>query len=253
MRIFVFLGVLALVACSTGGAGDDGGTDGGSGAVTLVVDNTTRPPLVGGLSPSSGNAFWQFNITLGNQGVSTPLAAGYNLFTVETDQSLVLQFSTAASLVGTPCSLTTSVAEGGSFTCNLVFEIPTGQTAVTLFYDDTHNHTTSASVPAPPMATKCDQHDAMNFATNSCNTCCGNAIAPQQGDPCATQWIAMNNACKTSADTACRNSCASGVQPSYCGPLCNCISSCSGVEAGCLAAMQAVDACTLSACASSCQ
>jgi hypothetical protein len=136
--------------------------------VTLVVNNTTTPSTVGGFSPPSGTYLAQLNITLGNVGVSKAISASFQNFTLQTDQSLVLQFSTASDLVGTPCSMSVSVANGGTFTCNLVFEVPTGQTPVTVLYDDAAGDTASAGVPAPQ--SYCALFDSMKAST-ACADC----------------------------------------------------------------------------------
>ncbi len=241
MRALVFLGAAFVLACSNGNGNGDGGTDAGNnGAATLVVNSTSKPSAIAAVSPSAGNVYAQLNVTLGNAGSSAPIGAGYAFYKVETDQSLVFIVSNASSVVASPCSPTTSIAQGGSYTCNLVFEIPTGQTPVTLLYDDNAGDTSSASVPAPAPTT-CDQYDAMNFGAASCQACGKTASA----GACGNQLLKLNSVCTSSADAMCLQGCAYFT--------CACVSACNGVDDACVAAVEADDACIYAACGSSCK
>jgi hypothetical protein len=94
------------------------------------------------------------DVTLQNQGSSTPLPANFLLFSVETNQALVVQAGPASGGVSPACDPQTSVGTGGSYTCDPVFEIPQDQWPVTLHYDDAMGQSAYGPVPAlPPVVT----------------------------------------------------------------------------------------------------
>jgi len=250
MRTFAFLCALSFVACSTGGGGDtDGGSDSGSGAVTLVVNSTATPSAVAGFPPPNGTYLQELNITLGNVGVSKAISASFQNYTLQTDQSLVLQFSTASDIVDTPCSMGISVANGGVFTCNLVFNVPIGQKPVTLYYDDTVGDTASAEVPPPPPPdagppkTDCEIVNSATNGAGDCNTCVYNA---QQGS-CGV-WEKNAN-CSSTSDQLCSPNCPNPAQ-SGAKAYCDCVDTC--LSSKCVPVIEAWFTCIKNACTVDC-
>jgi hypothetical protein len=247
MRVWVLLGVTVLLACgNNAGDGADGGDAGGNGNVTLTVNSTSTPSAVGPLVPPNGTYFEELNITLGNAGVSKAISASFQFFTLQTDQALVLQFSTASDAVDTACSTSISVADGGSFTCNLVFEVPTGQKPVTLLYNDTAGDTASADVPAPPPPLTCAyDSEKQNVACQECIHDSAGGVT--QAPACAAAVQEATSACSSDADRACfSQSAQTGCEVGFLMPPCGCISNC--ISSGCAAAYKAQMDCLYTFC-----
>ena len=129
-----------LLACS---ASTSGGTEGAA----LVVNRATYVANVGPLQPASGNEYVDLNLTLQNTGGPRALSANLLLFSVETDAAITTQASPVSSQIANFCDPQTSVSSGGSYTCDLLFEISNAQTPSTLHYDDQLGATAYAPVP----------------------------------------------------------------------------------------------------------
>ncbi len=231
-------------------SGGSGGTTTGAGSIALSVPNASAPSQVASSSPSAGNTFAELDITLQNKSSSTPVSMNFALFTLGTDQSLVLSSSGLSGTVVPECSPTTSVATGGSFSCKLVFEVPTGQKATTLYYDDKQGHQASAPVPAlaAPTPSTCEQSATVltaAFANPSgpCGQCVFDGMQPGSAS-CGPESTAATNAC---SGQNCFNNCMGGSTPAT---FCSCYQACA--DAACWAAAQTDLACIAKACASSC-
>jgi hypothetical protein len=269
---FSFLMSFSIAACSSGSgrgnlepdgglggnsfggssSGGSGGSTTGAGSIALSVPSASAPSQVASSSPSAGNTFAELDVTLQNKSSSTPVSMNFALFTLGTDQSLVLNSSGLSGSVTPECSPSTSVATGGSFSCKLVFEVPTGQKATTIYYDDKQGHQASAPVPAiaaPPPST-CEQSATVltaAFANPSgpCGQCVFDGLQPGSAS-CGAESTAATNAC---SGQNCFNNCvgSSGGTPAA---FCSCYQSCA--DAACWAAAQTDLACIAKACASSC-
>lgn len=236
------------------GGGGSGGTTQGVGGVALGVSSVSTPLMINNTPPSGGNAFEELDITLQNKSSSTPVSANFALFTLSTDQSLVLNASALSGSVTPACSPTTSVASGGSFTCKLAFEVPTGQKGTILHYDDNKGHKASASVPAPPTgsSSSCQQYMALagKVAQNPQGPCAQCLMQVEQsGGTCASEFSAANTAC--GSNNSCQNSCNgdAGIGSDPAGQ-CSCYQGCS--TSACWSAANTAMQCALNACASSC-
>ncbi len=213
--------------------------------MTLVVNSTSTPSVIGTFPPPSGTYLEELNVTLSNVGVSKAIGASFQYYTLETDQSLVLQFSTLSDAVDTPCSMSISVANGGSFTCNLVFEVPTGQNPVTLFYDDTVGDTASADLPPPPPPLTCDYDTDTKQTCQQCVYAVSRGTTGYDPAPCDSLGTAWSSACNSTfsdkshdGDMNCNAGCSSNTQLF---PTCACISACSDQQ--CAAAFKALTDC----------
>src|SRR5262249_48063519 len=106
-----------------------------SGTVSLTVASAKPAATIAMLGPTSGEYFAVTHVTLSN-GASATVPAGFDSFSLQTAAALVLAADNASVAVDTPCALTTSLAAGGSITCNVVFQVPIGEEPATLLYDD---------------------------------------------------------------------------------------------------------------------
>lgn len=251
MRVWALLATTVLLACgNNAGDGSDGGDAGGNGSVTLSINSTSTPSsLQDGaytINPSSGTYFEELNITFGNAGISKAISASFQFFTLETDQALVLQFSTASDYVDTPCSTSISVADGGSLTCNLMFEVPTGQKPMTLLYDDTAGDTASADVPAPPPPLTCAyDSEKQNIACQECVRDSSGGVT--QAPACAAADQTEASACSSDADRACfQQSVGTTCDQGFLMPPCACVSNC--VSSACGTAWKALMDCLYTYC-----
>src|SRR5262249_42958845 len=155
-------------------------------------------------SPAAGTYFQELNVTLANVGSSKAISASFLLYTLKTDQLLVLQFSPSSDAIDTPCATSVSIASGGSYTCNLIFEVPKGQNPVTLYYDDPVGDTASADMPPPPPVVTCAYDSQMtNTACRSCVNWASSLAA------CKSQLSSYSAACSDAADSACVGQCPS--------------------------------------------
>src|SRR5262249_52297587 len=219
----IALGGLACSSSSSTTAQDGGapsGVDGGApgeggvqGAVSLHVDSASASYSLDGLAPKSGNVFVVLSMTLANNGSSVPLSTNPVLFSVRTNQSLVITI--AAAQPSNPCDPTFSVADGGQISCGLVFEIPAAQQATDLLYDDLRGNKATAAIPAIPVPTggACGQTESWSKSTsNACSTCLDTAYQ----STCATPLQAYAASC-----ASCAQSCDGAADPCACERECD--------------------------------
>jgi len=266
-----------LVACSGSGGGLGGGHDGGSAGaifgpssgsssgsnstnsgssnsssggqgsagVSLQVDSVSSPASLGGLAPSSGTFYLVVDMTLRNTGASMALPVSSIFFSLQTTQSLVITSSPAQA--SNACSSSVSVASGGQNECQIVFEVPAGQTAATLKYDDMRGDTASAPVPViatPSAACETWIGWALNSSSNSaCRSC---LLSSESGDagPCAAAVDAYGASC--TADGGGLAQCASTLDQ-----VCSC--ELTADSASCHGLFDTMMGCIVSSCMSSCQ
>lgn len=145
LRVALLVPVLAAGAMMVDACG--AGTTTSVNPITLTVDSRSEPTAIGGKAPPAGRRYVELGMTLKNGSLAT-IPAAQIYFSVATDQAVVLSASPVAALLTPTCASDTSVGPSGSFTCELAFEVPTGQEAVRLEYDDKAGHVATAPVPA---------------------------------------------------------------------------------------------------------
>jgi hypothetical protein len=247
--------VAALAACSSAGVpagqadsgpegggnsinpGNQGNGDGpdasaaGSG-VLLFVGASSAPTTVGGFTPSSGSSFVVVDFTLKNVGAKEPLPTSTLFFSLATSQALVL--SPSLHEPSSPCGASTAVGTGGQLECQVAFEVPAGQTALTLRYDDKAGDATEAPVPSfPPPSAACEAIAGWP-STSACQTCEYDAVSQS----CASDANAYSRACQ--ACSSCQTS------PDHC----SCEAACE--DAACRSLFSAYAACMVAACSATC-
>jgi hypothetical protein len=205
--------------------------------VSLRALSASYAYAINGVPPTAGDSFFIVQLSLRNTGApSSPISSNPVLFSLETQQSLVLSPS-AAQPTGA-CDPSISVASGGEVTCNVAFELPNGQTAITLVYDDRLGDKASAPVPQP--ASSCPIPSNPSQACGSCLDQATNGTSGTSG-ACFYQFHDYGISCNNGA---CLSTCSGSAD------FCSC-------EAGCDTAMcqmlfEQYAACLMSACNAQC-
>ncbi len=171
------------------------GTDGSQSSATLSVKSATSPDQIAGQAPPTGSTFEQISLTLHNDSSATPLSTLPTLFTLETDHALVLDVAAQQTELATPCIGNASVAAGGSLSCDVVFELPSGQTGTMLEYDDLMGHSASKAVPAATATNACIVVESYsNLYSSACTACQDSMCGPQgcAGSSCSAQCANMS-------------------------------------------------------------
>jgi hypothetical protein len=260
-----FLSALALggTACSgsSGGSANSSGSDGdagnppsdasgptvetgppSTGGVVLSVDSAAAPYVIDNLSPPTGTSYLVLTVTLKNTGAPRALSTDPLLFSLETSGDLIIQM--AGLVDGTGCSATVSVASGGQTQCEVGFEIPTGQTASSLLYDDHRGDKASAAIPvieAPPACETVFGWFSSPEGDGSCLSCVESQLLGGEGG-CASAAAAYRSMCTSCANCEQEQGDASSV--------CSCEASCDTAQ--CQTLFSTYMACIESACASDC-
>jgi Domain of unknown function (DUF4352) len=227
-----------FVACST--------TTIVANSVGLTVDSASSPATVKSAPPASDRTYLQLDVTLRNVSSSKPISAGFELFSLTTDKSLVLTTSVVSGLVDAACLPDTSVAMGGQFSCTLVFEVPTSQIGKRLSYDDHLGHVVSAPLPPPP--TTCEQMECY-YRTAAFGSACYVCLHNRSGDfvaKCQNEHYAKVSACEAGGQCVCTD-------PPNGPDDCTCFAKeCTG-PAECVSAVQTYFDCAVQACGSICR
>jgi len=228
---------------NSGSSSSTGGQ--GSAGVSLQVDSVSSPASLGGLTPSSGTFYLVVDMTLKNTGASMALPVSSIFFSLETTQNLVITSSPAQA--SNACSSSVSVASGGQNECQIVFEVPAGQTAATLKYDDMRGDTASASVPAVPTpSAACETWVGWLTDSSSTSACRSCLLSTESGDagPCAAAVEAYGASCT-----------AHGGGVSQCASTPDQVCSCelTADSASCHGLFDTLMGCIVSSCTSSCQ
>lgn len=248
--------VLALSGCASGvasfgkaevdgGASVDAGAILTTGGVTLGVGATSTPSAVKYVEAQPGRRLLMLKLTLHNDDVADSVAASFAQFSLETDASLVLRPSTASPLTKVPCAVDTFVALGGSFACEIVFELPLGQRPSRLRYDDGRGHVGNADVPELAAPSACTLTDCWSVARryqpkDACTDCLATT--------CAAEGDAASAAC--SGRCGCVSP-SNATDPTLIAESdCSCLSGCT-TNAACNTALDALMQCEL-ACAKPC-
>jgi hypothetical protein len=128
------------------------------------------------------------------------------LFTVTSDQALV--YNAAAVEPPSACDSSVSVANGGTMTCSLAFQVPAGATLKTLGYNDEQGDVATVAMPAisEPSAACTTVYGWLGSASSNCFQC----IEAAQTGTCASEGSAYN-ACST-----CGSTCQDSTSPCEC-------------------------------------
>lgn len=227
----------ALVGCASGSLGSGG--DAGPGApseITLsVVDETFLATIHDTVRPTEGRRFLAFEVSLQN-GSANSVPIGFQHFQMDTDAALELRPATATAFVKEPCSADVGVAAGGTYRCNVVFEVPVGQHPTTLHYADERGHSAATEVPEFPPSSACVLRQChVSHGGAACTACLrAKCVAedsaefyacfcrdPQRSDEerCAC-FESSSGACRAAnaAANACAAQCASVCDAAECPP-----------------------------------
>jgi hypothetical protein len=151
-RIHAFAGGL-LVALTLSAL--TAGCSSSSPAPTLMLGSLSAPAMVGDAAPPSGRYFAQVPVTLTNAS-ETPISGWWYYYEAATEKGLALSAAAEASTaVAMPCSSDTELypvppVSSASFTCNLIFEVPCGDTPVAIIYGGDGRVSATVSLPLTP-------------------------------------------------------------------------------------------------------
>lgn len=190
--------LLATVGCA--GGSDNGGNGGGAGSggsgtgsvfegASLTVNAAALRSSLNGTSPQQGRSFLRLDITLANQSVAQPLRADLTLFSVSTAGNLSVLASPSTALLDNECTADLAVAEGGSISCGLAFEVPDTDQATELVYDDpVSGARLVAAIPAPEQLCVSLGQLYNDLLPQDCAECVGYYCEPMSfecfDDPC---------------------------------------------------------------------
>lgn len=152
------LAAALLSACeaqvfTTDDGGGEGGKDGSSssgnaGKLALSATNVLVVTSLGGMASKPGHVFLQLDATLANESVERGAVDNPVFFSVELASKLSIALSSSFATLENACSASVTVNPGASTTCGLAFEIPEGDTPVSLVYRDPAGASATASIPA---------------------------------------------------------------------------------------------------------
>ncbi len=200
------------------------------------------------LTPSSGTFYLVVDMTLKNTGATMALPVSSIFFSLQTTQNLVI--TSSAGLASNACSSSVSVASGGQNECQIAFEVPLGQTAATLKYDDMRGDTASASVPAiPTPSAACETWIGWILNSSSNSACRSCLLSNESADAgaCASASEAYGASC--TADGGGVSQCTSNLN--QVDQVCTC--ELTADSASCHDLFDTLMACIVSSCMSSCQ
>jgi len=211
------------------------------GGISLTVHAASAPLYFGPTDapPPVGTSYVRLDLTLANQTSEVAIPENFALFSVTTDQAIVLMAS--GTSVTHPCLATQSLAAGGNASCGVWFEVPIGQQPSVVTYDDRLGQSATFPVPSLAPTSTCEAIRAWSMAgTSTCVDCVG-AV----GSGCATEHEATGVACN---GMNCTQQCAA--QQLDVQGRCECEAMC---ETGaCLTAANAEMDCLSTKCTSSC-
>lgn len=180
--------------------GGGGNVTGTSAPVTLTVASASLRSYLDGWEPQPGRVFWEIHAELVNASVPVPLPVASGLFSLETAGNLRVGAAGASSALSDACDGDLSVAAGGALACGIVFEVPQGDAAAFLHYDDPAVVSIRAAVPAPEQA--CLPMSAFAQAPGACLQCLFTTCEPPPqecyDDPCI----------QSCGDCACEDACS---------------------------------------------
>lgn len=131
--------LLGAFACAEPSAAMSDET-GDAGAVvegaSVVVHATRWTNTVAMIPVAGGRHYLVVGVELSNPiAGSMPLPASFAFFSVGTEDGLSIAASVVSATTSAPCSVDVGVNPGGSFSCEVVFEIPESDAPATLRYD----------------------------------------------------------------------------------------------------------------------
>ncbi|HET9992079.1 MAG TPA: hypothetical protein VFQ65_26295 [Kofleriaceae bacterium] len=205
-----------------------------TGGISLVVTSAASPLRFGAMWPPAGTSFFRLDLTLSNDASASAVPENIEMFSLTTDQEIVLMPFATSEL--DPCDASQSLAEGGRVSCGILFKLQTGQQPMLLSYNDSTGQTATTPVPAIAALSACEA---------------GEALTGEASDPCM-QCIKQMCSDEVSAEYT---ACAGGPTCSQCGTQdqqvwCACRASC--MPSACKAADDARLECFLTKCSSSC-
>ncbi|MBS1897576.1 MAG: hypothetical protein JSS88_09455 [Actinobacteria bacterium] len=180
-------GPFITAAESDGGAAPSG--------VRIEVTGTSAPSEVRALLPQPGRRYVALAVALTNE-TESDVTAAFSSFALETSASLVLLPSAASAFVKTPCALDMRIGAGGSFACELVFEVPMDQHATRIRYDDRQGHGGSAELPTPVAPNACTVAECWRAAPRAEPDHCISCLATT----CGAELFAFADACGSSCN-----------------------------------------------------
>ncbi len=184
-------------ATSAGPFGSMPDADGGTtpSGVRLEVTATTAPTEVRAILPQPGRRYVALALALTNE-TDGDVTAAFSSFALETSAALVLLPAAASAFVKTPCALDTLIGAGGSFACELVFEVPLDQHATRIRYDDRQGHGGSADLPVPVAPSTCTVTECWRAAPRAEPDHCIACLATS----CGAELFAFADACGSACD-----------------------------------------------------
>jgi hypothetical protein len=237
MHTVSMAGIGCLLACSSQASSpspDAGGSS--TGGVEVMVDQASSPPTVAMQQPQQGTTFVAISLTLRNTSSTAPIPSVPTLFSLETDHHLVLTVAPELYALPMACTGSASLAEGGSLSCGVLFDVAASETPMTLRYDDMQGHRATAPVPpVPPPPDVCVVVAGYKNLTSSTCTSCYQLS-------CNTELQAVVQACAGMTCSQC-----AGMSPT---DGCACAHACD--SAACWSAGEAIDECVEDHCMTSC-
>jgi hypothetical protein len=214
----------------------------GTGGVQLTVTMATTPSTISSSKPSAGRGFVVLDVTVANASVPTPIPVAITAYKLITAGGLSLTPSGLSSLLSKPCPADVSVTAGAQYACEVAFEVPTGDTAATLNYDDLMGHKATATVPAPVIMTGTSCEPVVIWGVTGSSTCkaCVSTVK-QSGGPCYSTVGAFTVACGSMACSCSQTTAAAA---------CACVESCLG--ASCWSKYSTAADCVLQNCKTQC-
>ncbi len=232
-RAFAATLAIFLAACGGGGPGSS------SGGFSIAVTMAESQYGIGALTPPSSRFYAVVTVAVSNTSASAPILAAAPLFSVTTSGAIKVPVSGAVASLDSPCT-NLSVGQGGQLSCELAFEIPTGDTPVELDYDDGMGHTAATAVPALTDGTCSLVTSWKNTTGSACTSCTQEAVA---------EGTCPNAQACTQTEVVCI---AMQVQMSGSAAFCSAAAACS-VSTACAAAWQATSDCVVFRCNTNCR
>jgi hypothetical protein len=200
-----------VVACnsdstSSGRDGGGGGSGSSSEGVDLTIGSASSTNEISSVMAQGSDVFVIVDITLKNTGAKAALSTNPVLFTVTSDQALV--YNAAAVEPPNACDSSVSVANGGTMSCALAFQVPTTATLKSLGYNDEQGDIATVAMPAisEPSAACTTFYGWVGSASPNCFEC----IESAQSGTCASEGSAY------SACSMCGTTCQESQSPCEC-------------------------------------
>jgi hypothetical protein len=191
--MFVICGCATSAGPFTSAPDADGGVV--PRGVRIEVTKTASPTEVRALLPQPGRRYVALTLALTNE-TDGDVSAAFSSFQLETSAALVLLPSAASAFVKTPCALDTRIRAGGSFACELVFEVPLDQHATRIRYDDAQGHAGAADLPTPAAPDACTLAECWRAAPRAEPDHCIACLATT----CGAELFAYADACGSACD-----------------------------------------------------